>query len=137
MRKLEATMKIAVPIFNERVSPRFDAAPSVLIVTIADGRPVDRREIQTRNWTLAERLAVLDREGVTVLICGGIGRRTLDRLCAGGLRVFSWVTGESDDALEAFLRGTLESGIMTGRGGRCCGHWELRGRRWKRFGAES
>ena len=38
-------MKIAIPTFATRVSPRFDCAESVLVVTIDNGQALDRREL--------------------------------------------------------------------------------------------
>ncbi len=42
--KAEVFMKVAIPIFGPRVSPRFDCAPSLLLFTVEDGKVVERGE---------------------------------------------------------------------------------------------
>ena len=43
-------MKIAIPTFATRVSPRFDCAKSVLVVTIDNGQTSDRHELEAADW---------------------------------------------------------------------------------------
>jgi predicted Fe-Mo cluster-binding NifX family protein len=113
-------MKIAIPTFATRVSPRFDCARSLMVVTLADGAPAERQEFVSADWGPHERISKLRELGVEAVICGGIDRWSVDSLRSTGITVYGWVTGEVDDALTALLKGDLDAEAVTERGGRCC-----------------
>jgi predicted Fe-Mo cluster-binding NifX family protein len=134
-------MKIAIPVFNTRISPRFDCAKKFLVVSLGSDS-VDQQELAADTWSPLERVHKLKEWGVNILICGGIDRFS-ERLlnCFENLMVYSWVTGEAQDALTCFLKGKMESGLMIGEGGNRSGRWEFksghqrrrgRGHRWKK-----
>jgi predicted Fe-Mo cluster-binding NifX family protein len=100
-------MKVAIPTFGSRVSPRFDCSNLFLVVS-TDGRQiVERREFSATDLTPRERISQLLRMGVEVVVCGGIDRWSAASLRDAGITLYSRVTGESDDALDALLSGKL------------------------------
>ncbi len=119
-------MKVAIPLFTTRVAPRFDVAENFLFIQTSNGEIRDRQLIPAGSWESMERVRRLTELGVDTLICGGIDRLSSRQLTDRGVQVFSWITGEAEDALACFLRGELESGVMMGPGGRCCGQWRFR-----------
>jgi len=120
--------KIAVPLFDERISPRFDCAQSFLLLVVENGKIVDRKELATENWTSVERTGRLSALGVDILICGGIDEVAARRLIHNGIRVYAWVTGMARDAVVSLLNGDLEPGIMVGADGHSQGRWRLKGK---------
>ena len=120
-------MRIAIPLFDKRISPRFDCAQSFLLAAAENGDIIEREELFTALWTPLKRVNKLSDLGVDMLICGGIDRVSLQRLMSYGVKVHSWVTGRAEDALHSLLRGELEPGIMVGPGGRRRGKWRFRG----------
>jgi predicted Fe-Mo cluster-binding NifX family protein len=128
-------MKIAIPLFGTRVSPRIEFAPEFLLVEPDAGEGHVRERIPVAHWSPAERAARLAGLGVGVVICGGISRFLAEQLASQGIQVYSWVSGEVDHALQCFLTGQLESGVMAGPGG-ACGRWQIRcgGRRGRGAG---
>ena len=46
--------------------------------------------------------------GVSVLICGGIGRGAIKALTEAGIAIYGGVTGNTDEAVEALLKGNLK-----------------------------
>jgi predicted Fe-Mo cluster-binding NifX family protein len=121
-------MKIAVPAFGTRVSPRFDCAPIILLVTVDDGKVVGQEELEANGWTSQARVGRLVELGVETVICGAIDWASAESLRAARVAVYCWVTGEVGDAVECLLRGELVSEAMTAPGGRCCGRWRFRAR---------
>jgi predicted Fe-Mo cluster-binding NifX family protein len=121
-------MKIAIPLFDRRVSPRFDCAQDFLLASVENGEIIERRKLLASDWTCRERVKKLCELGVETLICGGIDRLSAGLLAFYGVMIYSWVTGMAEDALRTFLRGELESGTMVGSGGRPCGKWRFRGK---------
>lgn len=70
----DIAMKIAIPLFGERVSPHFGSSSKILLVVIHDNKIVQRN-----TWDIGEQDAMrlarqLAASGVDQLICGGIER---------------------------------------------------------------
>ena len=121
-------MTIAIPLFGSRVSPRFDHAPDMLLIT-ADGEKITARErFSMGGQNPLTRVNWVCQRGVDVVICGGISRFTLRYLTRRGMRVFPWVTGDIEKVIKLLLSGQLRSRLAVGPGGRC--------RRWRRRGKE-
>jgi len=112
-------MKIAIPTFATRVSPRFDCAQSVLVVTIDEGGTPERQELAAGDWAPHERINRLLELGVNTIICGGIDRWSVASLQSAGVTIYGWVTGEVEDALCALLKGDLDAEAAIGGSGRC------------------
>ncbi|MCK4547184.1 MAG: hypothetical protein KAW17_07060 [Candidatus Eisenbacteria sp.] len=117
-------MVIAIPIFGSRVSPRFDHAQELLLIKEAEGRVVESKRVIFGDSGPLERVARLAALHTNVVICGGISGFLARQLAFRGVRVYSWVTGEAEDALGCFLTGQLETGLMAGPRGPC-GRWRL------------
>lgn len=100
-------MKIAIPTFGNRVSPRFDCAQSVLIVTVDDGQLGEREELVASSWAPYERINKMVEFGVDAVVCGGIDCWSAESLESSGITIYGWVTGEIEDALAALVRGDL------------------------------
>ncbi len=113
-------MKVAVPTFGDRVSPRFDCAASFLVLTVDCGEIVQREEVSAAQWPPHERVNYLVRRGVDVVICGGIDRWSAASLGSVGITLYGWVAGSIEESLEALRRGELQALVMP-RDGACCG----------------
>jgi predicted Fe-Mo cluster-binding NifX family protein len=112
---MDARRKIAIPTFETRVSPRFDCAAAVLVVTVDNGNPSGREELAASDWAPHERVNRLLKCGVDTVICGSV-----ESLQSAGVTIYGWVTGDVEDALGALLRGDLDSEAAI-NGGACCG----------------
>jgi predicted Fe-Mo cluster-binding NifX family protein len=119
-------MKIAIPTFGPRVSPRFDYAPSLLFFTVENGKVVERGEAHLTHLNPWQRLDRLRELGIQALICGGIDGQSAQALQAHQIQVIAWVAGEAEEAMECFLRGELTPGLSIGSG---CRRKRLRLRR--------
>lgn len=118
-------MKIAIPLFEARVSPRFEYAPETLIVTVEENRGQGKTETYVLNADPFEKVKFFKAAEVSVVICGGISKGVENYLLKNAIQVIAWVTGEAQVALDLFLKGRLEYGAMLcpGRRGRwrfCC-----------------
>ena len=102
-------MKIAIPAFGTRVSPRFDCAQAVLIVSVDGGESTKREELVASGWAPHERVNKLLELGVDRVICGGIDSWSVESLQSAGVTIYGWVAGEIEDVLAALLRGDLDS----------------------------
>jgi predicted Fe-Mo cluster-binding NifX family protein len=103
-------MKIAIVLFENKVSPRFDLSPKLWIIREENGEVVHQEKISLEGLTIRQRIEKLNSSGITKLICGGIHDFSLNQLMNMGIEVFHNVMGEADTALKTFLKGKLESG---------------------------
>lgn len=117
-----AGMKIAIPHWQSRVSPVCDEALRFLVVEMADGQELGRKEFEMRapGIDMAERAARLLDWGVDTLICGAVSCALETLLQGVGIQVIPQVCGDIEEVLRAFHTGTLEQDRFTlpGCGGR-------------------
>ncbi len=104
-------MKLAVPIFGPRVSPRFDCASTFLLFTVENGKVIDRGELLTQDLEFWQRVVRLREMNIQALICGGIDGHSAQALEACQIQVTAWVAGEAEEAMKYYLRGELKSGL--------------------------
>jgi len=112
-------MRVAIPIFDGRISPVFDAARCLLLVDIEDGREVWRTEQIVEEPELGPRARRVAEFGADVLICGAISRPLEAMLLSAGVEVVPQTCGQAEDVLRAFMSGQLteQAFLMPG----CCG----------------
>jgi len=110
-------MKIAIPLFGSRVSPRFGCEPEILIVDIENHQEINRQKFSTIGLGIPQRIALLSSLAIDILICGGIDIFCLRSLSSRGFQIIPGVIGEADEALNCFLSGKLREGQCV-RGGR-------------------
>jgi predicted Fe-Mo cluster-binding NifX family protein len=119
-------MRVAIPVFGARVSPRFDFAPSLLLFTLEDGKVIEREELSLIPWNPWERVEKLRALQVQTLICGGIDGNSEKMLLQQRIQVIPWIAGEAEKALETFLKGKLQPGATLYPG------WGRRRNPWSR-----
>jgi predicted Fe-Mo cluster-binding NifX family protein len=123
-------MKIAIPLFNGRISPRFDFSPEMWVVTVENGVLVDQERFPSTNLNLTQRLEQITSKRVDKVICGGIDRFSLDQLGIRGIEVVPDIMGEAEQAFALFMRGKLRPGFCCERRrGFCAGKKGSGGRR--------
>jgi predicted Fe-Mo cluster-binding NifX family protein len=100
-------VRVAIPIWNERVSPVFDAATRLVLVDFENGTEQARREEAIQESLPPRRARRLVELGVDVLICGAISRPLASMLAASGVTVIPWTAGPVNDVVAAYLKGKL------------------------------
>jgi predicted Fe-Mo cluster-binding NifX family protein len=110
LRNKFINMKIAIALFGNKVSPRFDLSPELWLITEENGKVAHQEKISMDRLSLPQRIETLTSSGVNKLICGGIHDFSLDRLGKRGIDVFHNVIGEAEIALTLCLEGILQSG---------------------------
>ena len=95
--------RIAIPVFKSRISPVFDSCSRVLLVDLKHNRETKRTEITFEDLSVLERLRMLNRLGVTKVICAGISQSFHDKLTAAKISPISGIVGEVNEVLSAFM----------------------------------
>jgi len=104
-------VKIAIPLFGSRVSPRWAYSQKLLLVQFAGDREVTRKIIETTGVNEEERLLQLVDLEVEVFVCGAIEDESLALADAYGITVIHNVAAEADETIAAIREGRLRSGF--------------------------
>ena len=103
-------MRIALPVWNDRISPVFDTAQRFMVVEIEGNEEISRDSLFVPGIHFYDKARKLRDAGVDVLICGAISNHAMSVVCANGMRVIPWVSGNADEVLNSFRRGALMDG---------------------------
>lgn len=112
-------MKLALSVWNGRISPVFDAAKHLLVLKVENGQVVSRLERGIGTDEPLSKAGRLTELGVETLICGAVSRPLAEVIAARGIRLIPFVAGETEEVVAAFLAGTLPSPALAMPG--CCG----------------
>ncbi len=102
-------MKVALPVWNSRISPLFDVARRVVLAELDGGKEAARREEAISEAFPPRKVSRLQELGVQVLICGGITWQLAQLVEASGIKLIPCVAGSVSEVLEACLAGNLSS----------------------------
>lgn len=100
-------MKIAIPIWYNRISPVFDTASRFLIIVIEDEKETNRFETTLDEQDLPQRCFRIQELEVDILICGAISRPYSSMLMSMGINIIPEISGQVEDVLKAYLQGNL------------------------------
>ena len=100
-------MRVAIPVFDDRVSPVFDAGRRVVLVDIEGGREIRRTVQIIEEPELGPRARRVAELGADVLICGAISRPLETMLLSAGVEVIPQTCGSLEAVIRAFLSGRL------------------------------
>ena len=98
---------LAIPIFKSRVSPVFDSCRRLLLIDFEDTRQISRKEFDLDNFSLRERLQILEKNDVAVIICGGISDVFHAILSNSNILLISGICGNVDEVIKAHIDGRL------------------------------
>jgi len=127
-------MKVAIPLFRDRISPRFDVCPEIWIVELNNGEVINQEKWPLGRFNLQQRIDQLISKGVDQVICGGIDSFCMDHLGNRGINVIHNVAGEAVEALSLFIKGVLRPGFYcNGKRGRGFCGWRRGPRGWRQM----
>ena len=129
-------MRIAVTYENGEVFQHFGHTSEFKVYEVEDGKVVSSEIIDSNGSGHGALAGLLGDKDIDVLICGGIGGGAFSALEENGIEVCAGTSGNTDEVVEAYLRGELESSGVNcdhhGEGHTCgdhedghsCGHHE-------------
>ena len=100
-------MRLAIPIWDDRVSPVLDTASRLLLIEVKDGAETSRFEILLDEQEISRRCLRIHALGVNVLICGAVSRPFLRMLASAEITLIPEISGATEEVLQAYLKGTL------------------------------
>ncbi len=124
-------MRVAVTYENGMVFQHFGHTEAFKIYDIENGEIRSEQIISANGSGHGALAGFLAANKADVLICGGIGGGAQQALHAAGISFYGGVNGNADDAVKAFLAGTLNyhpnvrcghHDHQSGDGGQCGSH---------------
>ena len=111
----ETKMKIAVPVKHEMIYQHFGMASNFKLYTVENGKVTVSEVITSEGHGHGVKLNILLNQGVTSVICGGIGDNAINAFNTAGIDLIAGITGEADEAVAAYLDGTLIADMEAAR----------------------
>ena len=102
-------MKIAVTYDNGNIFQHFGKTEFFKVYEVNDNQVVSSEVIGSNGSGHGALADLLAGQSIDVLICGGIGGGAQDALQAADIEVYSGAQGDTDQAVEAYLKGELVS----------------------------
>ena len=100
-------MKVALTVWENRISPLFDSASKLLIADI-QGWVITKKYFEPFAYESAfSRVERLDELDVNVLICGGISALFANLIDAHRIQIIPFARGTVDEVLEAYIKGDI------------------------------
>lgn len=107
-------MKIAIPLFGDRISPHFGSSAEILLVETHDGRIDHQHVVQAGSNDPGKIARFLFSCGVNRVVCGGMQRNHKRWLLDKGIEVMDNQKGKAADVLSAIIGPGADS--SSGRG---------------------
>ena len=100
-------MRIAVTYANGEIFQHFGRTEQFKVYDVADGKITHSEVVGTNGQGHGALAGVLQQLHADVLVCGGIGGGAQAALAEANIRLLGGVQGSADEAVAAFLSGTL------------------------------
>ena len=100
-------MRVAVPIWDDKISPVLDTASRLLVVEVEDRNEASRFEIFLEGQHLSRKCGLIRNMDVDILICGAVSRPFSNMLMASGINIIPEISGNAEEILEAYIHGRL------------------------------
>ena len=106
-------MKIAATYDNGNIFQHFGKTETFKVYEVENNKVVSSEVIGSNGTGHGALAGLLAAQGISVLICGGIGGGAQTALAEAGIEVCSGAQGNTDEAVEAYLKGELTSAGTT------------------------
>lgn len=93
-----------------RVSPVLDTCTRLCVLESDGKHKTAHRAIPMKRASILERAAEIQKLGIGVIICGAVSDHLYNLLREAGIDLVCGITGEIDDVIDAYRKGTLDQG---------------------------
>ena len=109
--------RVAIPVFEARVSPVLDSCHRMVVVDIERGREIRRQDLNLEKMPIHERIEVMARWGIRKIICAGVSDVMCKFLAGKNIALVSGIAGELEKIINAYICNRLDDAcfIMPGK----------------------
>ncbi len=111
-------MKVALAVWNGRISPVFDVSRHILVLDIEKGAVAGKIEEACVDNNPAHRAYKMAELKVQTLICGAVSQELAGMLAAYDIKMIPFVAGVVEEVIDAYLAGNLPNPNLSMPG--CC-----------------
>ena len=97
-------MKVAITVWENRISPVFDASHTLLIAEIEDSHTTNREYITFDPEQVSYLVETLTQLGITALICGAISEIPANTIEANRIELIPFISGSIDEVLNTYSK---------------------------------
>jgi predicted Fe-Mo cluster-binding NifX family protein len=109
--RMDMASKLAVCQLNDRIAPRFDQCPELVVVTLdSNGAVKEKKVLPVANLKPQDVADLLSRLEVKTLICGGVKEESQQALKKFKIALIDNVIGNVGDVLMRYSNGELSRG---------------------------
>lgn len=101
--------RIAIPVWDGRVSPVLDTAARLWVCDISSHSQGAANMVEVGPADIRQRAQLIRNLGVHTLLCGALSRQLHNLLVSTGVVVRPWLTGSVEDVLAAYTEGRLNA----------------------------
>ncbi len=99
---------VAIPVFQDRVSPLLDEARRFILFEVCDGEITQKIVINVDFDTCIMRITKLKELGVLTIISGAVSGYISGIIIENGLRHYPWNSGDVNEIIELYLKNRLQ-----------------------------
>ena len=117
-------MKVGITVWEDRISPVFDAARMLLVAEVENAAVVSREYLPCRPERIGEFVRLLHSMEIREVICGAISQEPAGLLEANDIRLISFIAGRVETILDRYAGGHsvecygMPGGVGNNRAGR-------------------
>ncbi|QTA79350.1 Dinitrogenase iron-molybdenum cofactor domain-containing protein [Desulfonema limicola] len=100
-------MKLAITVWEDRISPLFDASQKLLVAEIRNAKVCSRQYQSFQPGIPLKQAGRLRELEVDVLICGAISEMPSTMINSYGISLIPFITGKVEEVLNAYIDNTL------------------------------
>jgi len=100
-------MRIAIPIWGDKVSPLLDTASRLLVVELGDEGETSRFQIFLDEQNISRRSLRIRSLNIDTLICGAVSRPFFSMLLSAGIEIIADISGDPENVLQAYMSGNI------------------------------
>ena len=100
--------RVAIPVFESRVSPVLDSCQRMVVVDIEKGCEIRRQELNLNKMSIHERIEVMARWGIRKIICAGVSDVMCRFLAGKNISLVSGIAGELEKIINAYICDRLD-----------------------------
>ncbi len=112
-------MRIAITLWNNRVSPVFDVAGQVILFEAEAGVFLSEKLLLLPQVPAIEKLSCLRQAQTDVLICGAISLDAHSAAVNSGMKVYPFIAGDVHEVIKAWQSGRLNDAAFAMPGCGC------------------
>lgn len=101
--------RIAIPVYENRISNRLDCSENINLYTIENDKIDSVKNVILAQKSATAKLNMLLDLGIDVLICNGITEFYYRKLSKSNIKVIPWVSGEVEEVIDQYLKGMFIS----------------------------